>query len=54
MVIFGEVSINLNSGKPFQLLELQVIGKARGGLGRVGDYYTRDRSTPRLDDDFVS
>jgi len=29
-----------------------VIGKARGGLGRVGDYYTRDRSTPRLDADF--
>jgi len=26
-----------------------VIGTARGGLGRVADYYTRDRSTPRLD-----
>jgi len=26
-----------------------VLGAARGGLGRVADYYTRDRSTPRLD-----
>ena len=31
-----------------------MIGKARGALGRVGDYYTRDRSTPRQDEDFVS
>jgi len=29
-----------------------VIGKARGALGRVADYYTRDRSTPRQDEDF--
>ena len=48
------MSIKSNSGKPFELFEFQVIGKARGGLGRVGDYYTRDRSTPRLDADFVS
>ena len=48
------MSIKSNSGNSFYHLELQVIGKARGGLGRVGDYYTRDRSTPRLDDDFVS
>ena len=33
---------------------LEVIGKARGALGRVSDYYTRDRSTPRQDEDFVS
>jgi len=26
-----------------------VIGVAREGLGRVGDFYTRDRSTPRED-----
>ena len=26
-----------------------VVGTARAGLGRVGDYYTRDRSTPRMD-----
>lgn len=26
-----------------------VIGSARGALGRVGDFYTRDRSTPRPD-----
>jgi len=37
-----------------------VIGAAREGVGRVADYYTRDRSTPRLDsvwggeDDLVS
>ena len=27
-----------------------VIGAARGAFGRVGDYYTRDRSTPREDE----
>ena len=27
-----------------------VIGMARGSTSRVGDYYTRDRSTPRLDE----
>lgn len=27
-----------------------VIGGARGMASRVGDYYTRDRSTPRTDD----
>lgn len=26
-----------------------VIGTARGELSRIQDYYTRDRSTPRLD-----
>lgn len=26
-----------------------VIGTARGGFSRIGDYYTRDRSTPRFD-----
>ena len=26
-----------------------VVGMGRGMLGRVGDYYTRDRSTPRVD-----
>jgi len=26
-----------------------VIGVSKNGLGRVADYYTRDRSTPRLD-----
>lgn len=26
-----------------------VIGSARGNTSRIGDYYTRDRSTPRLD-----
>ena len=31
-----------------------VIGAARDGFGRVADYYTRDRSTPRLDDVWVS
>jgi len=37
-----------------------VIGMAREGMGRVGDFYTRDRSTPREDsfwggeDDLVS
>lgn len=29
-----------------------VIGAARDGMGRVGDYYTRDRSTPRVDKDY--
>jgi len=29
-----------------------VIGTARGGLGRVADYYTRDRSTPREDREY--
>lgn len=29
-----------------------VIGSARGDLGRVADYYTRDRSTPRYDSFF--
>lgn len=29
-----------------------VIGSSRDGLGRVGDYYTRDRSTPRIDRDY--
>ena len=27
-----------------------VIGAARGAFGRVGDFYTRDRSTPREDE----
>lgn len=27
-----------------------VIGSARGNLYRIGDFYTRDRSTPRPDD----
>ena len=27
-----------------------IIGKANGDLSNVGDYYTRDRSTPRRDD----
>ena len=27
-----------------------VIGAARDGVGRVADYYTRDRSTPRYDE----
>ena len=27
-----------------------VIGAARGGRSRILDYYTRDRSTPRLDE----
>lgn len=31
-----------------------VIGRAIGHLGNVGDYYTRDRSTPRLDDEFYN
>ena len=31
-----------------------VVGTARGGLGRVADYYTRDRSTPRLDSVWVT
>ena len=26
-----------------------IIGSARGELSRVGDYYTRDRSSPRSD-----
>ena len=26
-----------------------VIGMARGNYSRIGDYYTRDRSTPQLD-----
>ena len=26
-----------------------IIGSAKGGLGRVGDFYTRDRATPRED-----
>lgn len=26
-----------------------VIGSARGNTSRIGDYYTRDRSTPRMD-----
>ena len=30
-----------------------VIGVARGNLGRVGDFYTRDRSTPREDSFWV-
>jgi len=29
-----------------------VVGSARSGLSRVGDYYTRDRSTPRRDGDW--
>ena len=43
-------------GRVFDAEEIlsEVIGKARGALGRVGDYYTRDRSTPRRDEDFVS
>ena len=31
-----------------------VIGVAREGLGKVGDFYTRDRSTPREDLFWVS
>lgn len=31
-----------------------VLGTARGDLGRVADYYTRDRSTPRLDSVWVN
>ncbi len=27
-----------------------VIGAARGDESRIGDYYTRDRSTPRPDE----
>ncbi|XP_044004188.1 uncharacterized protein LOC122849534 isoform X2 [Aphidius gifuensis] len=27
-----------------------IIGSARGNTHRIGDYYTRDRSTPRFDD----
>lgn len=27
-----------------------IIGTARGNTHRIGDYYTRDRSTPRFDD----
>ena len=27
-----------------------VIGAARGSQSRILDYYTRDRSTPRIDD----
>ena len=27
-----------------------VIGAARGSLSRIGDYYTRDRSTPMRDE----
>jgi hypothetical protein len=30
-----------------------VIGVARDGMGRVGDFYTRDRSTPREDSFWV-
>ena len=30
-----------------------VIGVSKNGLGRVADYYTRDRSTPRLDSVWV-
>jgi len=41
-------------GKDFHPMDCtdMVIGFARDGLGRVGDYYTRDRSTPRLDEDW--
>jgi len=41
-------------GRDFNAMDCNdmVIGAARGSLGRVGDYYTRDRSTPRLDEDF--
>ena len=29
-----------------------VIGTAKGEYSRIADYYTRDRSTPRLDSFF--
>lgn len=29
-----------------------VVGTAKGRLFRVGDYYTRDRSTPRMDENY--
>ena len=31
----------------------QVVGSAREGRGRVGDFYTRDRSTPLPDKFYV-
>ena len=27
-----------------------IIGRARGNFSNIGDYYTRDRSTPRRDE----
>ena len=38
-------------GRDFHAMDCMdmVIGVAREGLGRVGDFYTRDRSTPRED-----
>jgi len=40
--------------KQLHLMDCQdiVIGKVRNGLSNIGDYYTRDRSTPRRDDFF--
>ena len=32
----------------------QVVGSAKEGRGRVGDFYTRDRSTPLPDQFYVS
>eukprot|EP00092_Neocalanus_flemingeri_P036033 GFUD01039233.1.p1 GENE.GFUD01039233.1~~GFUD01039233.1.p1 ORF type:complete len:472 (+),score=185.88 GFUD01039233.1:193-1608(+) len=37
-----------NDFHPMDCMDM-VIGVAREGLGRVGDFYTRDRSTPRED-----
>ena len=39
------------NGRDFHAMDCtdMVVGMARGEMGRLGDYYTRDRSTPRVD-----
>ncbi|XP_050401897.1 uncharacterized protein LOC130010296 [Patella vulgata] len=40
-----------NVGHPMDCTDI-IIGSANGQLSRVGDYYTRDRSTPKRDVEF--
>ena len=49
-------TISRYRGSDFHAMDCMdiVIGSARDGVGRVADYYTRDRSTPRLDSVWVS
>ena len=47
-------SIQLSFSKIFSKPLKKVVGSAREGRGRVGDFYTRDRSTPLPDQFYVS
>ena len=47
-------SIQHSFSKIFSKPLKKVVGSAREGRGRVGDFYTRDRSTPLPDQFYVS